>query len=179
MPIITVLLLATLLQGAGATETQGLPSLPNGHYVERQADGSSACGDASARSFGLHVRVTPNNPSGIDGNAGQLVLALGADPVPYQITYALSFAEPDPAFDMRTMNMVDGSFAPEDGSAPYALRTSILASANGDAEIVNATASDGGAPIILIRTVHTPGAHGALSDGTELLPFERCPADAS
>ncbi|WP_417477713.1 hypothetical protein [Maricaulis sp.] len=173
------LLIAGLLQtpaAAAADGLHGLPSLPNGHYVERTADGGSACGDVSARWFDLDVRVPDNNPGGVDGHAGELALALGADPVVYQLTYALAFAEPDPMFNMRTMNMIDGTFAPADGSAPYALRTSILASANGDAEIVSATASDGGPPIHLISTVRTPEVHGTLSNGTVLQPFQLCPA---
>ncbi|WP_417481012.1 hypothetical protein [Maricaulis sp.] len=177
MLITTGLLAAALLQGpAPQAATQGLPAFPNGHYVERQADGSSACGEATARWFDLDVRTPPNNPSGVDGHAGSLVIALGAAPVHYQLTYALSFAEPDPAFDMRTMHMIDGSVTLEDGT--YTLRTSFLTSANGDAELTNATASDGGPPIHLVITAHEPRTHGALANGVALNPFEHCPAGA-
>ena len=177
MLITTGLLAATLLQGTTPqTATRELAAFPNGHYVERQADGSSACGDASARWFDLDVRTPPNNPSGVDGNAGSLVVALGAAPVNYRLTYALSFAEPDPAFDMRTMHMIDGTVTLEDGSGPYTLRTSFLTSANGDAELTNATVSDGGPPILLVITDHEPRTHGALANGVDLQPFERCPA---
>ncbi|WP_417485008.1 hypothetical protein [Maricaulis salignorans] len=179
MLVITSLLAATLLQGAAPhAPLQGLPTFPNGHYVERLADGSSACGEATARWFDLDVRTPPNNPSGIDGHAGSLVVALGAAPVDYQLTYALSFAEPDPAFDMRTMHMIDGRVTLDDGTGPYTLRTSFLTSANGDAELTNATASDGGPPIHLVITAHEPRTHGALANGAALQPFERCPAEA-
>tara|TARA_R110001606_G_scaffold218112_1_gene365946 strand:- start:318 stop:854 length:537 start_codon:yes stop_codon:yes gene_type:complete len=176
MLIITSLLAATLLQGAAPpAEARGLPALPDGHYVERLADGGSACGDATARWFELEVRTPPNNPSGIDGDAGTLVIALGAAPVHYQLTYALSFAEPDPALDMRTLHMVDGRVTLDDGT--YTLRTSFLTSANGDAELISATASDGGPPIHLVLTDHEPRTHGALANGVDLEPFEHCPAD--
>ncbi|WP_417494434.1 hypothetical protein [Maricaulis sp.] len=176
MLVITSLLAATLLQGAAPAAPQGLPAFPNGHYVERLADGGSACGDATARWFDLDVRTPPNSPSGIDGHAGSLVIALGAAPVDYRLTYALSFAEPDPAFDMRTMHMIDGSVTLEDGT--YTLRTSFLTSANGDAELTNASASDGGPPIHLVITAHEPRTHGALANGVDLQPFERCRAGA-
>ncbi|WP_417492326.1 hypothetical protein [Maricaulis sp.] len=169
------MLTAASLLVAAALQLQGLPAFANGHYVERLADGGSACGDASARWFELDVRTPPNSPSGVDGNAGSLMIALGAAPVDYQLTYALSFAEPDPAFDMRTMHMIDGSVTLDDGT--YTLRTSFLTSANGDAELISATASDGGPPIHLVLTDHEPRTHGALANGVDLEPFEHCPAD--
>ncbi len=177
MLVITGLIVTALIQGASTpAETHGLAALPNGHYVERLVDGSSACDDASARSFDLDVRITPNNPAGIDGNAGSLALALGAAPVRYQLSYALSFAGPDPAFEMRTMHMIDGAVTLEDGTGPYSLRTSFLTNANGDAELVNAAVTDGGPPILLVITDHEPRTHGVLANGVALQPFERCPA---
>ena len=154
------MLTAASLLVAAALQLQGLPAFANGHYVERLADGGSACGDASARWFELDVRTPPNSPSGVDGNAGSLVIALGAAPVDYQLTYAL---------------MVDGRVTLDDGT--YTLRTSFLTSANGDAELISATASDGGPPIHLVLTDHEPRTHGALANGVDLEPFEHCPAD--
>lgn len=183
MLVITGLIAATLFQAASApAESQGLPALPNGHYVERMPDGASACDDASARYFDLDVRATPDRPSGIDGDAGQLVLGLGGEATRYPLTYALSLAEPgpDPEFDdgMRIMNMVDGWHAPADGSPPYPLRAIILTNANGDAELVSAVLTHDGEPIILIGSARAPGVHGAAFNGAVLQPFERCEAEA-
>ncbi len=179
MLITTGLLAATLLQGASTpVEAQGLAALPNGHYVERLADGSSACDDASARYFDLDVRATPDNPSGIDGNAGELVLGLGGEAARYQLSYALSLAEPgpDPEFDYgrRIINMVDGWHTPADGSPPYPLRALILTNPGGDAELVSAVLTYDGEPIILVHPARAPGVHGAAMNGDMLQPFERC-----
>lgn len=183
MLIKTGLLAAILFQAQGAGPedvTQQLPALPNGHYVERLADGSSACDDAAAHSFDLDVRVTPDNPAGIDGDAGEFVLGLGGATTRYQLTYALSLGRPelDPASQMRLMHMIDAQHIPADGSPPYPLRTNILTSANGDAEIVSAVITHNGDPIILIRSARAPGVHGAAMNGDVLRPFERCEVEA-
>lgn len=179
MLVITGLIVTALLQAANTlAETPGLPALPNGHYVERLADGTSACEDAPARWFEPDVRATPDHPSGIDGDAGELVLGLGGEATRYQLTYALSLTEPgpDPEFDngMRIMNMVDGLHTPADGSPPNPLRTLILTNTNGDAEIVSAVLTHNGEPIILVRSARVPGVHGAAMNGAVLQPFERC-----
>ncbi|SDM28493.1 hypothetical protein [Maricaulis salignorans] len=179
MLIATGLLAATLLQGAVPENViLGLPALPNGHYVERLADGSSACGDASARSFDLDIRATPGNPSGMDGDAGELVLALGGQAARYHLSYALSLggSRPDPEFDngMRIMNLIDGWHTPADGSPSYPLRAVILTNPDGDTEIVSAVLTYASEPIILIRSARAPGVHGAAMNGEVLQPFERC-----
>ncbi|WP_417477714.1 hypothetical protein [Maricaulis sp.] len=181
MLIATGLLAAILFQGTSTPpEPPGLPALPNGHYVERLADGSSACGDASGRSFDLDIRATPDNPSGVDGDAGQLVLALGGEAARYRVSYALSLAEPGPFPEldhgMRIINLVDGLHTPADGSPPYPLRSIIITNANGDAELVSAVLTYDGAPIILVSSARAPGVHGAAMNDDVLRPFERCEA---
>lgn len=179
MLVTTGLLAAILLQGVSTpAETQGLPALPNGHYVERLADGSSACGDAEARYFDLDVRAAPDNPSGNNGDAGELVLGGYGEATRYQLSYALSLTEPgpDPEFDngMRIMNMVDGWHTPADGSPPYLRRSIILTNPNGDAEIVGAVLTYDGEPIIVTRSARAPGVHGAAMNGEVIQPYERC-----
>ena len=185
MLIATGLLAAILLQAQGAAPEDiilGLPALPNGHYVERLADGSSACEDASGRWFELDVRATPDNPSGPEGNAGDLVLGLGGEATRYQLSYALSLTAPgaDPEFDygMRIINMIDGWHTPSDGSPPYPMRTLILTNPNGDAEIVGTVLTHNGQPIITTRQARAPGVHGAAMNGEVLQPYERCPVAA-
>ena len=183
MLIATSLLATLLLQGADApAEPLGLPALPNGHYVERLADGGSACGDASARSFDLEVRTPPDHPAWVDGEAGELVLGLGGAVARYELSYALSLAEPgpDPEFDygMRIINMIDGWHTPADGSPAYPLRAVFLTNPGDDAELVSAVLTYNGEPIILVHSARAPGVHGAAMNNDVLRPFERCPAEA-
>ena len=182
MPITTGLLAAILLQGTSMpAQTQGLPALPNGHYVERLADGNSACDDDEAPYFDLDVRATPDNPSGIDGDAGELVLGGYGEAERVQLSYALSLTAPgpDPEFDygMRILNMIDGWHTPADGSPPYLQRSIILTNPNGDAEIVGTVLTYNGEPIITTRSARAPGVHGAAMNGDVLQPYERCPVE--
>jgi len=183
MLIATSLLAALLLQGPDApAEPQGLPALPDGHYVERLADGSSACGDASARWFDLAVRTPLDHPAWVDGEAGELVLGLGGAAARYRLSYALSLAEPGAVREldhgMRIMTMIDGWHTPADGSPPYPLRSLILTNPDGDAELVSAVLTYDGEPIILVHSARAPGVHGAAMNNDVLRPFERCPAEA-
>jgi|GEM_PF-3534936 len=179
--MLLTLLALLVLQDAPETAdaTNGIWSLPNGVYAERQADGAPACDDPQARRIVLDATNIVSDADGGMATGGALRLALQPDdPQDYRIRQLISAGLRAPAYQDRMLSQIQAGRLREGGLDSHVsgeLVMLVLTSGNGDITPISATWSDRGDFEVLVQQISEPAYAGRLGeDGPVLRAFSRC-----